>query len=126
MGLDYDEVSKTLTSNSIEFDEDDSLATIAKKNKQNPSSIYKLIAKETAAKKTLTNTPTKEKTDIPSSLGRKTLQELSDMQKIDLQKSISLLKEKGLADINAQSKIKNIADELSIMPIDVYKLLRGE
>ncbi len=88
-----------------------------------PSGIYKLISKTTPNKKTIKKPLSKENVGIPSKLGRKTLQDLSDMKKIDLDKAISILKEKGLSGISSESRIKNIADELNIMPTDVYKLL---
>lgn len=46
------------------------------------------------------------------------------MGKIDLKNSIELLKTKGLSDISPDSKIKNIADELGLMPVDVYNMLK--
>ena len=124
IGIDYDEASKILTSNNIVFKADDTLLVIGKNNNMSPSGIYKLILKTTHTKKMLNKPSVKKDDDIPSRLGKKTLQELSDMKKIDLDKSISILKTKGLSDISADSKVKNIADELNIMPIDVYKLLR--
>lgn len=123
MGINYDEASKVLTSNNIIFKADESLLVIADNNNISPSGIYKLISKTTPIKETINSPLTKNNVGIPSRLGRKTLQELSDMQKIDLAKAISILQAKGLSDINSNSKIKNIADELNIMPIDVYKLL---
>lgn len=123
MDINYDEASKILTSNNIVFKAEESLLVIGKNNNMSPSGIYKLISKNTSIKKNINSTSSRDKVSIPSRLGRKTLQELSDMQKIDLDKAISTLKAKGLSDISSESKIKNIADELSIMPIDVYKLL---
>jgi hypothetical protein len=117
MDIELKEAKEILNSHKIIFNENESLKTIAQKNGMAPSEIYELIKKD------------QDTTfdDIPSHLGRKTLQELSDMKKIDLDKSIKLLKllkSKGLTDITPQSKIKNIADELDTMPIDLYKLLK--
>jgi len=56
-------------------------------------------------------------------LGRKTLADLADMKKIDLQKAISILKQKGLNYVASDSRIKNIADELNMMPREVYELI---
>jgi len=123
MGINYDEASKILTSKNILFKADESLLVIGQNNNMSPSSVYKLISETASMKKSINTSSSKESTGIPSKLGRKTLQELSNMQKIDLEKALIILKEKGLSDINPESKIKNIADELSIMPIDVYKLL---
>ena len=116
MGIDYGVASKILTAKGVAFKAEDSLLVIGMNNNVSPNDIYKLIdAKKTSL--------TKTKTGVPSSLGRKTLKELSDMKKIDLEKSISLLSAKGLSDIGKESKIKNIADELGVKPIEVYKLL---
>ena len=119
MGINYDEASKLLTSRNIIFKADETLLVIGKNNNISPSDIYKLISKTKVVKKV----SNKDGASIPSKLGRKTLQDLSDMQQINLDKSISILRAKGLSDIDSQSKIKNIADELSITPTDVYKIL---
>lgn len=115
MGMEYDVVSKTLTANKIVFQADETLLSIAQHNNMTPSGVYKLIAPNAGVKTKLDG--------VPSSLGKKTLQELSDMKKIDLQKSLTLLHAKGLSDITAESSIKSIANELNLMPTDVYKLL---
>lgn len=116
MGIDYNEASEILTSNNIVFNPKESLLLIGKNNNISPSYIYKLINKN----KTIS---TQKMGNIPSSLGRRTLQELSDMKKIEIERSIAILKAKGLSNITSESRIKNIADELGIIPIDVYKLL---
>lgn len=113
-GIDLAQAKEILQRNHIVFQEDESLLSISKNNNMTPSDVYDLIKKDTKQD---------GHGNAPSQLGRKTLQELSDMQKIDLEKSIALLKSKGLEDVTAQSKIKNIADELGVMPIDVYTLL---
>lgn len=59
----------------------------------------------------------------PERLGRKTLQELNNMGNISLEKSIKILKDKGLNNIDENSKIKKIAEELDLTPTDIYKLL---
>ena len=99
------------------------LLEIGKKNGMSPSYIYKLIKTTTQTKKVTNKSAHKDDSTIPSRLGRKTLQELSDMGKIELDKAIAILNAKGLMDITADSKIKNIADDLDMMPIDIYKLL---
>ena len=123
LNIDYNEASKILTSNNIIFKGDETLLNIGKKNNISPSYIYKLINTTATTQKSTDKSLDKEDSNIPSGLGRKTLQELNDMKKIELNKAIAILKEKGLSDVTPDSKIKNIADELDIMPIDVYKLL---
>jgi len=59
----------------------------------------------------------------PEQLGRKTLQDLSDMGNIDLEKAIKTLQSKGLNDIDATFRIREIANELELTPTDVYKLV---
>lgn len=122
LGVDYDEASKILSSNNIIFKADETLISISKNNDISPSAIYKLISKNTnTAKKTIKDSSQND--GVPSNLGRKTLQELSDMKKIDLDKAILILKSKGLSDINPDSKIKSIAEELGVTPLDLYELL---
>ena len=59
----------------------------------------------------------------PSQLGKKTLQELSDMGNINLEKAIEVLKEKGLDNIDEESRMKPIANELDLTPTEIYKLI---
>ncbi len=62
----------------------------------------------------------------PEQLGRKTLQELSNMGNINLEKSINILKSKGLEDVDASSRIRQISNELDSTPSDVYKIITEE
>ncbi|WP_345974153.1 DUF4405 domain-containing protein [Sulfurimonas sp. HSL3-7] len=117
LNIDLDQAKEILQKNNIVFKEDESLLTIAENNHMSPSDIFKLIR---------TEKPHGEDENIPSGLGRKTLQELSDMKKIDLNRSIELLKAKGIDEVTPDSKIKNIADELGVMPVEVYKLLADQ
>ena len=116
MGIDLSYAKETLEKNSIKFKEKDSLKTIAINNSLAPNDIYKLIKAKTKA-------TSSNGIDGISKLGRKTLQDLSNMKKIDLVRAIKILKAKGLSDITQQSRVKDIADELEIMPMDVYKLI---
>ena len=100
LGIDLEQAKEILKKNSIVFKEDESLLSISKNNHMSPSDLFSLIK---------TEKQNGEDENIPSGLGRKTLQELSDMKRID--------------DVVPDSKIKNIADELGVMPMDVYKLL---
>jgi len=111
MNISIEMASKKLKENNIKFKIDDTLKDIAKKNNLIPSDVYNLIK--------VIDT----KSDIPR-LGKKTLQELAELDKIDLTKSIQILKSKGLSDITKESKIKNIADELDMMPIEAYKIIK--
>ena len=59
----------------------------------------------------------------PERLGQKTLQELNDNGYINLEKSIQILKSKDLNNINSDSKIRHIADELDQTPSEIYTIL---
>ncbi|MEA1955545.1 MAG: DUF4405 domain-containing protein [Campylobacterota bacterium] len=113
MDIDYDEANKILLKNGFVFHANQNLLSIAKQNRTSPAEIHNLIS---------VNSPKKD-SSIPSNLGRKTLEKLADMKKIDLDKSLILLKSKGLKNISENSKIRNIADELGVTPLNVYNLL---
>ena len=49
--------------------------------------------------------------------------DLSDIKKIELSRAIELLKAKGLADVSSESRVKHIADELDVTPVEVYELI---
>ncbi|MEA3331335.1 MAG: DUF4405 domain-containing protein [Campylobacterota bacterium] len=115
MGIELSHAIAVLEKNSVVFQENQTLKTIARNNKIAPNDIYKLIKANSL----------KSKAEGIERLGRKTLQDLSDMKRIDLSHSIKLLKEKGITDVGADSKIKNIADELAVMPMDVYELIQN-
>ncbi len=59
----------------------------------------------------------------PERLGQKTLQELNDNGYINLEKSIIILKSKELTNIDSNTKIRYIADELDATPSHVYDVL---
>ncbi len=115
INLDLNKAKERLKANHIVFDENDTLKKIAKANHTTPSQIYMII-------KDSKNTAT---SDIPSRLGRKTLQELADLKKINLEKSLKFLTTKGLK-ISKDDIIKNIADELDMTPLELYKLLKNK
>ncbi len=115
LNIDLNKAKEILKSKNILFEESETLKTIAKNNNTTPNDIYQLIKNAS---------PKSNSEDIPSGLGRKSLKELSDTGKIDLKNSIKLLKTKGLSDISPDSKIRNIADELGLTPVDVYKMLK--
>jgi len=108
MGIDLENAKEILTKNKIIFKENQSLKTISNNNNISSNDIFKLIKKEG---------------DAPSNLGRKTLKNLGDMKKIDIQKAIELLKAKGLNDVDENSKMRHIADELELNPSDIYELI---
>ena len=45
---------------------------------------------------------------------------------ITKKRAIELLKSKDLYTVSAQSRIKNIADELDLTPLELYKYLRDK
>ena len=123
MNIDYNKASEILKSQKIIFQPNQSLLNIAKANEISPSKIYELIKKASTGEKSLYDFSNKGDSSIPTGLGRKTLQELSAMGAIDLQKALKKLRAKGLSDVTSENRVKDIADELEMMPIDVYELL---
>jgi len=113
LGIDLEYAKSVLVSQNIIFKENESLKTIAQNNSISPNRIYELIEQKTISKSN----------GVPDRLGRKTLQILSDMKKIDLNVAMKILSENGLNDIDSGSKIKNIADDLDILPVDVYNMI---
>ena len=125
IGVDLEGAKKALVLKGIDFDENESLKDIAKKNNISPNDIYQAIktSKKTSKQKVSYTQKSNSAANIPPMLGRKTLQELADMGAIRLSKSIKLLKQKGLTDASADSKMKNLADELGLRPIEVFEML---
>jgi len=114
MSIDLSEAKKALDGKGMLYKDTDSLKTIARANGVSPNVVFSIIKPKSL------NTKRK---GVPSSLGRKTLQELDDMGKIDIKKAMKTLNAKGLSDVTKNSKMKNIADELDISPIELYKEL---
>jgi len=117
MGIDYTKASELLDKKGITYKANESLLNIAKENNTNPKAIFDIISK---AQKNATRI---DYSSIPSSLGRRTLEELASMGKINLEKTINLLHKKGLKDISKEDRVKNVADELGVMPIDLYGII---
>ncbi len=114
--IDLEEAKTALRTKNIIFDEYDTLKKIAQVNLTSPSEIYKLIKKENI----LLNG---EK--VPSNLGRKTLQKLADLKKINLQRALEILNKKGIENVDSESRMRNLADELEITPLELYKLIQN-
>ena len=109
--IDLERAKEILNQNKIVFEENQNLLTIAKNNSTSPNKIYNMIT---------TNKKKHKSPDGISRLGRKTLQELSDMNKINLEHALEVLDKKGLKNVNSDAKMKQLADELELKPIDVY------
>lgn len=116
LDIDLDKAKDTLNKNGFKFQENESLKTIAKNNNISPNKIFDLI-------KPFSKNRSSSNDSSINKLGRKTLADLADMKKIDLQKAINILKQNGLNDVASDSRIKNIADELNMMPKEVYELI---
>ena len=112
--IDLDEAKLSLNKSNIIFEENQTLKSIALENSTSPSAIYKLIKVE------IKDDNGKE---VPSNLGRKTLQNLSDMKRIELEKAIKILKTEGLKEIDTETKLRHLADELEMEPLELYKLI---
>ncbi len=111
MDIDLDDAKNILQKNKIIFKETQTIRTIARVNSIAPSDIYKLIKNKIEASSEISN------------MGRKTLQDLSEMKKLNLNNAIKILKAKGLGDVTPASRMKHIADELEITPLETYKLI---
>jgi hypothetical protein len=59
----------------------------------------------------------------PERLNRRTLRELSDMGNIDLNKAVKILEARGLDNIDPETRIKEISEQLNMDKTEVYKLL---
>ncbi len=116
MNIDLKQADEKLKEKNIKFDDSDTMLEIAKKNHTTPNKIYEMIK---SAK-----SPKSANSGIPSSLGRKTLKELAQMGKIDLDGAIRVLKSKGVEDISGDMRVKELADELDVMPVELYKMIK--
>lgn len=116
-GIDLERAKRILTEQRITFHENEPLLTIAQNNHKTPNDIYQLI-KQKETHSTIEN--------LPSRLGQRTLEELSASGHIDLERSLQQLRGQGIADVTPKSKVKNIADELGVMPVDVYQMLSDQ
>jgi len=116
LNIDLEKAKAILEKNSIVFNENETLKTIATTNSIAPSEIYKMIK---------SNSKSSKEVDGISNMGRKTLQDLSDMKMINLNHAIEILKAKGLDDISSDRRVKHIADELETTPLEVYKLIKN-
>lgn len=115
--IDLKHAKTKLDEKGIKYSVEDTLKTIARNNNISPNEIYNIIKPE---KKSLEN----KDDEIPTSLGRKTLKDLENMGKIELANSLNLLSAKGAVGITEDTRIKEIANELDLMPIDVYNLIK--
>lgn len=113
--IDLEEAKKKLENKGISFKESDTLKSIARENNTSPSAIFKLIENKNIDK---------QGSDIPSNLGRKTLNDLHEMGKINLTQALDTLKAKGLKDVKSDTKLRHLADELGIEPLELYKLIK--
>ena len=118
VGISFEEATKKLDEKGIKFNTEDTLLSIAQKNGINPDEVYSVIKQS--------DKPQISPDNIPSGLGRKTLKELSDMGKIDLSFALSILTSKGAVNIKKDTRVKDIANELNLMPIDIYNMIKKQ
>ncbi|UBM61495.1 DUF4405 domain-containing protein [Candidatus Sulfidibacterium hydrothermale] len=118
-GVDKDAILEKLRDNGITVrDENESLQDIAKRNNTSPQKVYDILGLKQEKSRAGTHK------NMPMRLGRKTLRELSDEGYIDLPKAIKILKTKGV-NASPDTRIKVIADELGITPMELFKLIRN-
>lgn len=127
IGVNLEDAKKALILKGVSFDESEALKDIAKRNNISPNDIYQIIKSAKKANKSTSSYTKKVDSyayEVPPMLGRKTLEELSNIGVIDLDNALKVLKSKGLGDVTATDRMKNIADELNLRPIEVYELIK--
>ncbi|MFT5661730.1 MAG: hypothetical protein ACI9TV_002377 [Sulfurimonas sp.] len=115
--INLEQAKENLKASGIKFDEDESILDIAKKNNTIPSKIYKIMHPQSQK--------VKKSKGMPSNLGRKTLQELHDMNLINVEEAITKLQTKNI-DVSAETKMKQISQEMESTPRDVYNFLNNK
>jgi len=117
-GIDLESARQKLNNKQILHDPEMTLKEIAAINRITPNKIYTIIAPkpDIAKKKTDSEKP-------PSRLGRKTLEELHKKGKIEIKNALELLRKRGVKNPDAKSRMKNLADELDMTPVELYELL---
>ena len=113
--IDLEDAKNKLRHRGITFKEDETLKSIAKQNSTSPSAIFKLIEVKVIDDNAQ---------EVPTSLGRKSLNDLVKMRKIDLNQALKILHNRGLRDIDTESKLKHLADELELEPLELYNLIK--
>lgn len=116
VGLDLEESKNILIKNNILFEEEKSLAQIAKENDISASFIYELL------KKNLKNS---NKTLPLTGLGKKTVEELAFDLNISTQEFILKLKNLGI-DAKKDDKFKDIAEKNGSSVIEILKKMGYE
>ncbi len=120
VGIDLESAKKSLVKKGIDFNENETLLDISKRNAISPNEIYQIVK---SAKPITSKKYNKSSLNVPPMLGRKTLEELSNMGAINLKRAISILKSKGIENVSKKSRMKNIADELDMRPIELFELI---
>ncbi len=115
IGVDFNEAVEKLKAKKWEFKGSDNMINIAKQNGITPKDIYDAISPQNAIQSSANEV---------TNVGRKTLEILSDMQKIDLEKSMEYIKKKGFVNVQKDTKMKTIADELDTEPYELYTKLK--
>jgi len=113
--LDLEKAKERLRAKSIVFKDEDTILDIARANSLTPSGVYKIM------------NPKDKHVDkpkgTPANLGRRTLGELHEMGNIELEKVLNYLKKQDI-DAQKDTKVKQVADELGITPLELYKKIR--
>jgi hypothetical protein len=120
--LKVETIAKKLKQNNIKFNSTkEKLADIADNNKMSPKEIYEIIIKDS----NIDNSEISHSDGMYSGLGygRRPLETLCKELNIPLAKALMKLEDKG-AKVKGSDIIKNIADQLDMLPIEVIEFLK--
>ena len=118
--IDEKTIYKTLKQNGLEIPSSQiTVQELAEINKTTPDKIYRLLEVNKALS---SNKIGNSKYAPGSGLGRKLLSEIFKENKIEWDEGIKILREKGI-EVKADEKIKTIAEENGISPIEIIKAL---
>jgi hypothetical protein len=114
------ELVKTLNENNIKVSGiDQTLKEIAEENKITPSAVYEILSSKYKRHSIpVTN-------EVPEGIGKFTVRSLAGSDGKDVESIIQLLKTKGI-EANGETTLRTIADQLSLTPRDVFKMLSEE
>ena len=115
MDIDLNKAKQALSEHHITFKENQSLKTIAKNNHTTPNEIYQIIQGSTTNNSTM---------PIKRGIGRKSLKELCKEEAWSVEQALKILKQNGAVELTEDSRVKNIADDMGVTPLDIYVLLQ--
>ncbi len=117
VNISFNRINKKLTDANIVFSDDLTLEQIAEKNNTTPNSIYSIINAIDSSKIPMMRTG--------SGYGRKTIEEICSDLNINVQEGLLKLEKKNIyADRTA--RLKDLANEYNMLPIDIYNFITSK